>query len=391
MTNLQTDLGVSPLKTVKSFFGSFFTKKERAYLRKQVVAFLKKSSAKSFCSIGLICLPMVAHADTVSAAVGRPLRKAETLIAARNYPAALVQLQHASAAGTLTPYERAVIAQLRGAAEAGEGNYVQAAVAYEAVLASGAEPASAQLPFMQAIAGFYYSAADAPDTITWVNRYIAAGGTDVRTRALLAQAYYQQGEYAQAEAAVQREHGVLPEAELQLLEAAAQKANDPAGDAAALQALLSNYPNPQYWNAAITQLSAAPDFPDRLTLDLYRLRLATHTLTAPGDYEDYTERAILAGHPAEARQVIDAGFSSGVLNTTTDHGHAARLKALADGSPPPGAAAQDPLQAGIDAYQAGADSAAEADFKHAETGPDESQAALARLWAICAHNAAGAS
>jgi hypothetical protein len=247
------------------------------------------------------------------------------------------------------------------------------------------------LPFIQAIAGFYYSAGDAPDTITWVNRYMAAGGSDPRTRALLAQAYYQQGEYAQAEAAVQREHGVLPEAELQLLAAAAQKAGDSAGNAAALQALLTNYPNPQYWNEAITQLTATPDFPDSLTLDVYRLRLATHTLTAPGDYEDYTARAILAGRPAEARQVIDAGFTSGILNATTDNGHAARLKALADGSPPPGAAVQDPLQAGIDAYEAGADATAVADFKNVAAGSDASVAALARLWAICAQNAARAS
>jgi hypothetical protein len=94
--------------------------------------------------------------------------------------------------------------------------------------------------------------------------------------------------------------------------------------------LLRAYPNSQYWAAAIALVTSAPGFPDSLTLDVYRLQFATSTLHQPSDYEDYVERAILAGDNSEANTVIRQGFASGVLNDATDSGHAGRLRALAE-------------------------------------------------------------
>jgi hypothetical protein len=387
---------MTSLKTNKSFLPRFFSKK-RVLSLKKAVAFLKKSSAKNFCPLALVCVAGFAQADTVSAAVGRPIERAEALIQARNYHAALVELYKASRAGALTSYERGAIAQLHGTAEAGAGNYAQAAVDYQTVLAAGGAPPAEQLQFTQAIAGFYFQAGDTKQTVTWVNRYIAAGGTDARTQALLPQAYAQQGDYAQAEHAVQaaQAHGtVLPLAELQLLAYSAQKAGDEPGYFAALLALLQTAPNPSTWDAAITTVAGAPDFPDTLTIEVYRLRRATGTLSAPGDYEDYTERAILAGQPQEARAVIDAGFTNGILNTTTDNGHAARLKALADSSATPAAAQTPPdaLQPAFAQYQAGQAAQAAASFNSLAAQPGvRAQNALARLWAIQAQNAARAN
>jgi tetratricopeptide (TPR) repeat protein len=378
-------------KINKSFFASFFSKKEVLSLKKNR-AFLKKSAAKNFAPLALICVAGFAHADAVSAAVGRPLQRAEALIQAHNYHAALDELQQASHAGSLTAYERGAIAQLHGTAEAGAGNYAQAALDYQTVLTTATLPPASQLAFTQAIAGFYFQAGQYPQTITWVNRYIAGGGQDAQTRALLAQAYLEQGDYAQAEHAVQqaeRNGTVLPQAELQLLVYSAQKAGDQAGYFSGLVALLQAYPSTPTWDTAITTVTSRPDFPDALTLDAYRLRRATGTLSAPGDYEDYTERAILAGQISEARSVIDDGFSSGILNTQTDNGHAARLQKLADSITAPAPAAPDPLQTGIAAYQAGQNADAAAAFNQSSQAPgSDAQAALARLWAVCARNAA---
>jgi Flp pilus assembly protein TadD len=284
----------------------------------------------------LLVLPCFAGADTVRPAVGKPLQQAEVLMQTGNYSAALQQVNKASAVASLTPYESLVIAQLRGAAAAGAGDFSQAASAYQSVLAAGVEPPATQTQLIQAIAGFYYQAQDYPHAAIWVNRYIAAHGQDTRTRALLAQAYYAQGNFAEAEQAVWREQRAaqtngrkLPEAELQLLANAAQKSGDNAGYFSALTALLQEYPSPQYWSAPIALVTVSPDFQDSLTLDVYRLRFATGTLSQPADYEDYTERAILAGDNAEANTVISKGFSSGVLNDTTDSGHASRLRMLA--------------------------------------------------------------
>jgi hypothetical protein len=375
--------------------------KELIFVNKKTVP--RRAKRKSVRLLILACvtattlLPASVLADTAREAVGRPLQRAEALIQAGNYHAALAQLQKASDVGSLTPFERVAIAQLHGTAEAGTGNFQQAAADYQTVLAAGSQPPAAQMAFTQAIAGFYFQAGDFPQTVTWVNRYIADGGHDARTQALLPQAYFQEGDYAAAEHAVQRaQHNgaALPQAELQLLAYSAQKIGDQPGYLSALTALLQSYPSPSTWNAAITTVAGAPDFPDALTLDVYRLRRATHTLTAAGDYEDYTERAILAGQPLEARAVIDEGFTNGILNSSTDNGHAARLKALADSNSPPAAAPgpADPLQPAIAQYQAGQAAAAATSFTHLANTPDNSaETALALLWAICAQNATRSS
>jgi hypothetical protein len=357
---------------------------------------------KELLSFLLLAAPFAAQADTVRAAVGKPVEQAQALIRAGDYAAALAMLRKAAAVPDRTPYENLVIAELRGSAAAGAGDDSQAAGAYQAALATGAVPAAQQTQFVQAIAGFYLRAGDTADSIIWLNKYIAAGGTDEPTRALLAQTYYQTGDYAKADHAAaadisaQVKSGQKPlESEWQLLASAAEKTGDQPGYQTALQGLLTDDPRPQYWAAAIDELLAAPNFPDRLTLDVYRLRRATGTLTAPGDYEDYAERAILAGHPDEAKAVLADGFAKNILSAQTDSGHAARLRALVDQTGPASAnilpasssgagAAPDRLDQGIAAFDAGQLPAARADFValSGAGAPNTPDAALAQLWAL---------
>ncbi len=358
---------------------------------------------KKFLLLGTLALapaaawPIAANADTVRAAVGKPLQQAEALIQRHDYQAALAQISRARAVGNLTAYETVVVAQIDGIAASGAGDYPQAAAAYETVLNSGTVPAAERIQYSQAIAGFYDQAHDDPHTILWVDKYIAAGGTDPRTRILLAQAYYTEGNFAQAEQAVRRDQAAasgqpLPESELQLLASSAEKSGDQAVYQSALQALLKTYPSPQYWQAAIAGVTASPGFPDRLTLAADRLRLATGTLTDPGDIEDYAERAILAGNPAEAHNVLEAAFANGILTNQTDAGHAARLCALAAkqaASTQPVPASVNPadpdsvLNQGIADYRQGNRSQAAQAFKTLASGASaDPDAALARLWLI---------
>ena len=354
-----------------------------------------------------------AGADTVRAAVGRPLQQAELLLQKRDFDGALRKVQQASAVRGLTPYESLLIAQIHGAASAGAGDYAQAALDYQEVLVSGLEPAASQIQLIQAIAGFYEQARDYPHVIIWVDRYIAAHGSDVATRALLAQAYYEIDDYTDADHAAWREVNAaqaagktLPEAELQLLASSAKKSGDTQGYWNALQLLLASYESKQYWAMAIDTLVAAPAFPDRLTLDVYRLRFATGTLTVPVDYEDYAERALLAKKPAEAKTMIDHGFISGILTPQTDAGHAQRLRVLAakEAAAAPPVAAGDVQQVdehaaspevlldqGFSDFQAGDMQYAVEIFKsvpgYADPANHDPAALLARLWAIRAGEA----
>jgi hypothetical protein len=275
--------------------------------------------------------PALAGASTMRPEVAKHLLQAESDLRAKNYTAALTQVDKAQAVGQLSPGETLAVAQLRGTAAGGAGDYEVAAQSYETVLASGNQPPATRLLLLQAIAGFYAHAADYPHTVTWVDKYEAAGGTDAQTRALAAQAEYAQGHYAAAlhDARHDAAAGNAPVAELQLAASAAQKAGDNQAYFQTLQVLLVASPTTDEWNAAIALVQAEPGFPDGLALDAERLRLATNTLSAAGDYEDYAERAILAGQPAEASRVLDAGFANGTLTAETDAGHATRLLALA--------------------------------------------------------------
>lgn len=280
--------------------------------------------------------PCIARAETVRPAVAKFLLQAETDLKGQKYSAALADVNRAEAVGGLSPYETLVVAQLRGAAAGGAGQYELAGRSYQTVLASNSTPAGERLPLLQAIAGFYSRAGDNAQTIVWVNKYAAAGGTDAQTRALAVQADYTLGHYQAVVQEVKREGAGASEAELQLAASAAQKSGDNQAYFDALQAVLKAHPSQAYWNQAIALVQSAPGFPDALTLDVYRLRLATKTLNQPGDYEDYAERALLANQAAEAKRVLDAGFASGILTAQTDGGHAARLQALANkNSAPP--------------------------------------------------------
>jgi hypothetical protein len=331
----------------------------------------------------LLIPPGAASASTMRPAVAKHLLQAETYLSARNFSAALAEVNAAQAVGGLSSNERLAIAQLRGAAAGGAGQYGLAAQSYEVLLTDGNEPAATQILLTQAIAGDYARAADYPQAVAWSHKYAAAGGKDPLTRALAAQGEYAQGHFAAALADAQRDEaaGTAPVAELQLAASAAQKAGNNQAYFEALQALLVASPSTDEWNAAISLVQAEPDFPDGLTLDAERLRLATGTLTAAGDYEDYAERAVLAGQPAEAKHVLAAGFANGTLTAQTDGGHAERLQALADqqaGQPQNAAAPQaTPLDAAI---ARGKGFEAVPGYNQGQLS--DPQAALARLWHI---------
>ncbi len=344
-----------------------------------------------------LVIPLTAHADTVRPAVGKPLQQASALIQSKDYQGALAKVHRAAAVPHLSAYETLLIAEVGAAAAVGAGDYRQAATDYQQVLASGTQSHGQQVQLIQAIAGFYYQLGDYPSTITWVNRYIAAQGQDSRTRLLLAQSYYQSADYPHAEQAAERDvqaaqitGQAVPRAALQIFASSAQKSGDKPGYQTALLALLAAYPTPQYWEAAIDSLLATPDFPDRLALDVYRLRRATGTLTAPGQYEDYAERAVLAGNRQEAKLIITQGFSAQILTTQTDSGHAARLRTLLAAPQADNPAPQPPLDAAIAAFESGNTAAALAAFNQIAASPAAPDASLARLWAIrAAHPVSG--
>jgi len=278
-----------------------------------------------------------AKPGTVRPEIGKPLQAAKAALDAKKYGEALAKLKEADAVGNKTPYEEALTEQLRLIAGIGGEEPGVAAKAFDALQAGGTLQADQKIRFAQAIAGAYFKAKEYPSAVTWINKYFQVGGTDLSMHSLLAQTYYVNNDFpntakASNEAidAYDKAGQQAPETLYQLLTSAATKSGDKKAYAAALERLTAAYPKPEYWADLLHQVATKPGFPDsRLGLDIFRLQAATGGLSNAGQYMEYSELAIQAGLPAEAKAVVDKGYSAGVLGTGAEAERHGRLRDMA--------------------------------------------------------------
>jgi hypothetical protein len=161
---------------------------------------------------------------------------------------------------------------------------------------------------------------DYPNAIAWSQRYIKAGGSEADARPLLANAYYGLRYYANAARELQWEIQAgdrvgrpPPEHRLLMLQSCYVKLNDANAYAWALEKLVTYHPRRPYWADLLERTHSRPDFGDRLSRDVNRLRLLTGTLGGAAEFVNMAMQARLAGYPAEAKQVVDHGFATAVL------------------------------------------------------------------------------
>jgi hypothetical protein len=68
----------------------------------------------------------------------------------------------------------------------------------------------------------------------------------------------------------------------------------------------------------------------RLSVDVYRLKLANNLLKKPSEFMEMAQLVLQAKAPGEAVKVIDKGYKAGALGTGPDAERHKRLKDLAD-------------------------------------------------------------
>jgi len=120
------------------------------------------------------------------------------------------------------------------------------------------------------------------------------------------------------------------ETSLQLYANAALKQNDKGGYVNALEKLLAYYPKKELWTDLLSRLPGKPGFSERMSLDLYRLRLAVGQLTKTNDFMEMSQLSLQAGFPSEAIKLIDLGYKSGALGTGPEAERHKRLRDLAN-------------------------------------------------------------
>lgn len=298
-------------------------------------------TAAGLAGFSLVALVGTAHAEeaapknTVRPEIGKPVQAALDLLKQKKGKDALARLREADAVKDKTAHETYLVEQVRGQAAAAAGSPVEAAQAFEAAAASPGAPEKDKLQFLAAAAGQYYLAKEYAKSAELSARYFKSGGGDKALRTLHIQALYLGNNFALAakellaDIQADEQAGKVPaENNLQLLANATLKQQNTAGYAHAMEKLVAHYPKRDYWQAVIHGTSTRSGFPDRLALDLDRLKLATGTMRGASDYVEAAQLSLQSGFPAEAKQFLDAGYAAGLLGTGSDTERHKRLKDL---------------------------------------------------------------
>lgn len=309
----------------------------RAFERRRIATITAATAAAVAILTAAPFLPggTVQAQEALRPEIGKPLQAAQELVKAGKYREALARVREADAVGGKSAGESLVIERMRIAAASGAGDMDAAARAFEAINASDRVQDAEKLHMIESIAGGYYRARQYAQAIQWYQRYFKEGGSRAANRTLLIQAQYLWGDFASvsrelmAEIRATEKRGRTPlEDRIKLLRNAAVQQKDLAAETFALERLVSHYPKKEYWAALLARLQRKPGFSDRLVLDAYRLALATGSMSTASDFAEMAQLALQAGSPAEARQVVEQGFASGVLGSGPQAARHQRLRAL---------------------------------------------------------------
>ncbi len=290
-------------------------------------------SAAVGASLVLATATLPARAQALRPEIGRPLQAAQEMVRAGKFREALAKVRDADAVSGKTGAEQTTIERMRLAAASGAGDADTAAKSFEQISSGVSVPDRQRM--IESIAGSYYRAKEYAKAQTWYARYFKEGGTSSANRTLMIQTQYLAGDLAgatkelTAEINAAEKSGAAPaEDRINLLMNAAVRQKDVAGETFALERLVTYYPKKEYWATLVNRLQRKQGFSDRLSLDAYRLQLATGSLSAAADYSEMAQLALQAGSGAEAKQVLDKGFAAGVLGSGAQADRDKRLRDL---------------------------------------------------------------
>jgi tetratricopeptide (TPR) repeat protein len=247
------------------------------------------------------------------------LQKAVNAKDTANIPAKLAAAQ----AAATTKEDRYLIARLQLRAAIDANDNAGAAVAVDAIAASGLADRGQIAQLYRGIGGTYYNAKQYDQAIAAYNRAISLNPADYESLDLIAESNLAAGRKTEAAAAYQRVIQARSAAGQKAQEDVYKKAVQLAYDAHAPNAVqlgrdwVAAYPSPSSWHNAVA-IYRNVNHPDTEgTLDLLRLLQASGSLSTPGDYELFVEGAADQMNYNEAQAVLDAGIAAHVVDPST--------------------------------------------------------------------------
>ncbi|MFL6706581.1 MAG: tetratricopeptide repeat protein [Massilia sp.] len=269
-------------------------------------------------------------AETLRPEVGKPLQDAQALMKAGKNREALAKLREADNVSGKTANESYLIERVRAAAASAAGDNEAAAKSFETLIASGKLSAAEKEKFSEGLVGLYIRAKDYPKANAAINRQLKEHDS-AALRQLLIQNYYVSGNLSQAEQELRNieKGGKLNEDQLGLLANIQLKKGDKEGYVNTIEKLAASYPKVSYWTDLLNRVVTKPGYSNRLSVDVYRLKLANNLLKKPSEFVEMAQLVLQAKAPAEALKVIDKGYKAGILGVGAEAPRHQRLKDLA--------------------------------------------------------------
>jgi hypothetical protein len=270
-------------------------------------------------------------AETLRTEVGKPLQEAQQLMKQGKNKEALAKLHDLDKVGNKTANETYLIERTRAGAASSAGDYAAAAKSFEYLIGSGKLSASEKAQMSKGLIGIYMRGGDLGKANAAIQAQLKERD-DPELRAYLLQNYYKQGNTAALETELRNaeKNGRMTEDQLGMLANVQLKKNDKVGYVNTIEKLAASYPKPQYWTDLLNRVQGKPGFSSRLSVDVWRLKLANGLMKKPSEYLEMAQLVLQAKAPAEAIKVIDKGYKAGALGTGPDAARHQRLKDLAE-------------------------------------------------------------
>lgn len=276
--------------------------------------------------------------NAVPAAFAAPFNAAQDLLKNGNAAGALAKLKEAQALPDQTPYEKYLVLRVRAPAEYSINDTAAAIADFQALLVDPLLPAEDRPLMLKFLAEILYSSQQYAKAAEALQRYIDAGGNDPQVKSLLPQAQYAAKDYAPAAKAFRAEvdaalaAGQVPtDKQLRFMVSAYLGEKDDAGYLYGLELLAVHYPKADYWRELIGRAREVDNFSDRLTLDVYRLKVQVLGQVDDRERVNYAALAARAGYPGEAKKVLDDAYANKPF-TGADLADANRLRPEIDKS-----------------------------------------------------------
>ena len=274
---------------------------------------------------GALVLPQAAiAAQTVSAKVGKPLQEAQAAAKAGDFNTAIVKAKEAQAVPGRTAYEDYVINQFLAYAYNSKKDYRNAMAATEATLSYSGMARADKAKTLKTLAQQAYQIKDYGKTITYANRYQSEVGADADLQLLVANCYYQQGNYRQSLAgtkvlldSAESAGRAPPQKLLALFLSSAYQLHDSQSVKRALFRMVELYPSDAYWATLFREINNE-GLGSYAQLDLMRIQKKKNLLKTDDDWFNYAKLAFALNLPGDAKAILDEGFQKKILGTAAN-------------------------------------------------------------------------